>query len=756
MFCGKCGKPNADDLRFCVYCGADLGSQTPGRGGDMLDSAPTRIGPAPPAFEADTLDLAKTIDGAQVCEGRFLAARYKVQRRLGSGGMGEVWQALDTELDNLPVAIKVLPVVLARNAHSIKALKREAAVALKLTHPNICRLHTFHSDGDVKFLVMEYIDGHTLEELLDEKPDRRMTLAELLPIATQIAAALDYAHGLKPPVLHRDIKPSNIMVTREGAAKLLDFGIAREMKDSVTRVTGRETSGTLLYMSPEQFQGRTPTPASDIYSLAATLYECLGGHPPFYQGSIGHQLLYMEPATLKGVPAAVNAAVLAGLAKVPNERPAQASMFVNRLRTLDEPATRPAAAPPRSVEPPAPPSPPRAERPRELKSGSAPPATPARPAAAPPSIHAAAPPPAGRKSGSGVRGLVVLLVFAICGGIVYLVVSQGTQPVEPPRPPPATAPAPAPAPVAHATTPKPEPARAAGTSPRGSATVYTAWPFNAQEARRRQEETARALGLPVTRTLDLGGGVQMELVLIPAGEFMMGSPASEAQRDADEGPRRTVRISRPFYLARTEVTQGQWKAVMGSSNNPSSFKGDNLPVERISWHDAQEFCRKLSAKAGVTVRLPTEAEWEYACRAGTATRFSFGDLSERATSRATSRRAGTTTRFSFGDSDSNLGNYAWYAGNSGGTTHPVGQKQPNSWGLYDMHGNLWEWCQDLYGAYAAGSVTDPTGAGSGSARLLRGGGWLNGAYNCRAAIRSGTTPDLRYNYLGFRVAVGTE
>ena len=268
--------------------------------------------------------------------------------------------------------------------------------------------------------------------------------------------------------------------------------------------------------------------------------------------------------------------------------------------------------------------------------------------------------------------------------------------------------------------------------------VYTAWPFNAQEAQRRQEETARALGLPVTRTLDLGGGVKMELVLIPAGEFMMGSPASEAQRYADEGPQRTVRISRPFYLARTEVTQAQWQAVMG--NNPSHFKGDGrLPVEQVSWNDAQEFCRKLSAKAGVTVRLPTEAEWEYACRAGTATPFHFGSTI-------------TTDQANYD------GNYPYGGGPKGvyrQKTVAVGSFPANAWGLHDMHGNVWEWCQDLYGAYAAGSVTDPTGAGSGTERVLRGGSWSSGATYCRCAYRSGSRPAYRFDDIGFRVAVGT-
>ena len=272
-----------------------------------------------------------------VAPGQTLAGRYRVDELLGAGGMGEVYRGADLELD-IPVAIKVVPPVLARNRSTVEALKHEAKVALQLSHPSICRLHHFHAEGDTKFLVMEYIDGRTLEELLDDCDDRRMPLEQLLPIGRDIADALDCAHRLDPPIFHRDIKPSNIMVRPDGRAKLLDFGIARQIKDSMTRVTGQETSGTLLYMAPEQYQGRDPSSASDIYSLAATLYEALAGHAPFHQGAIGHQVLNMAPAGLADVPEHVNAALQAGLAKDPAERPASARQLVDMLAGAPGPA----------------------------------------------------------------------------------------------------------------------------------------------------------------------------------------------------------------------------------------------------------------------------------------------------------------------------------------------------------------------------------------------------------------------------------
>ncbi len=269
--------------------------------------------------------------------GDTLADRYRVEGLLGAGGMGMVYKACDTELD-ISVAIKVLPGVLARNGASVSALKREATLSLRLSHPHVCRLHHFQAGEDMKFLVMELIDGKTLEEVLDQANDRRLSVATLTQIAADVAAALDYAHDLDPPILHLDIKPSNIMVQPNRRAKVLDFGIARQMKDSMTRVTGRETSGTLLYMAPEQYEGRDPTPASDVYAFAATLYECLAGHAPFHQGAIGHQVLNIAAGDLPGVPAYVNKAILDGLAKNPQDRPATAKALVAMLTSGGVPA----------------------------------------------------------------------------------------------------------------------------------------------------------------------------------------------------------------------------------------------------------------------------------------------------------------------------------------------------------------------------------------------------------------------------------
>jgi len=229
--------------------------------------------------------------------------------------------------------------------------------------------------------------------------------------------------------------------------------------------------------------------------------------------------------------------------------------------------------------------------------------------------------------------------------------------------------------------------------------------------------------------------IGMKLVLIPAGTFTMGSPASEKGRSDDEN-QHPVTLTKPFYMGRTEVTQGQWKKVMGTEpwkGKEYVREGDDYPAVYVSWDDAVEFCKKLSAMEGKVYRLPTEAEWEYACRGGTKTAFSFGN------------------------DDAELGKYAWFYGNAWDIDekypHRVAQKLPNPFGLHDMHGNVWEWCSDWYADYPSTPLTDPRGPDSGSFRVLRGGSWSNGPFYVRCAFRNLYTPESRTRYDGFRLVL---
>lgn len=231
--------------------------------------------------------------------------------------------------------------------------------------------------------------------------------------------------------------------------------------------------------------------------------------------------------------------------------------------------------------------------------------------------------------------------------------------------------------------------------------------------------------------LDLSGGAKMGLEWIPPGEFLMGSPPSEKDRNADQGPLHRVKISKGFWMSKYMVTQWQYAQLMGGNPSGSFRKGPHMPVENVNWYEAKRYCDVLQArlnssniksqlgvvgKRSLEVGLPTESEWEYACRAG------------------------TTTRYSTGDKEADFEREGWSAGD-----HPVGQKEPNKWGLYDMHGNVWEWCQDWYGPYGSEAVTDPTGLVSGTGRVIRGGSYAN------EQSRSSAVRSLRVPYQGFSV-----
>lgn len=241
-------------------------------------------------------------------------------------------------------------------------------------------------------------------------------------------------------------------------------------------------------------------------------------------------------------------------------------------------------------------------------------------------------------------------------------------------------------------------------------------------------------GMAPVRSFDLGSGVKIEFVLVPSGSLTMGSPVEEEGHNDDE-IEHVVHISKPFYLSRCLVTQHQYKQVTGT--NPSYFQGDNLPVEMVSWFDAVSFCEALSDRLGKRFRLPTEAEWEYACRGGTDTAFSVGN-------------AITTEQANF---DGKFGVLTDRPAVSRWKTTPVDTFAPNAWGLHDMHGNVWEWCSDWYGEYPTTEVTDPLGPKNADIRILRGGSWFHGPADARSAQRDALDPGRRHSIYGFRVVV---
>ena len=233
-------------------------------------------------------------------------------------------------------------------------------------------------------------------------------------------------------------------------------------------------------------------------------------------------------------------------------------------------------------------------------------------------------------------------------------------------------------------------------------------------------------------TIDLGSGVEMKFAWCPPGTFPMGSPAGEPQREDDE-TQHQVTLTRGYWLGIHLVTQAQWQAVMGSS--PGQFRGDTFPVERVSWEDCQEFIKRLAQKTGRRFRLPTEAEWEYACRAGTDTPFHFGKT-------ISTDQANYDGRHTHGKCEKGVFQER---------TTPVAHFPANAWGLYDMHGNLWEWCQDRYWPYPSAEIIDPQGDNDGTARVVRGGTWYDGPWLCRSAYRGRAEPGRRFDLFGCRV-----
>jgi formylglycine-generating enzyme required for sulfatase activity/predicted Ser/Thr protein kinase len=714
--------------------------------------------------------------------------RYRVVAALGAGGMGAVYRAEHRLMDR-PVALKVIRGDLLGNEAMVERFRREVKAAARLaSHPNIVVAYDAEQAGDTHMLVMEFIEGTDLARVVDRRGP--LPVGEACEYARQ--AALGLQRAFEDGMVHRDIKPQNLMRTTRGQIKILDFGLAR-FASEVASQGGLTAEGMILgsadYIAPEQIEDpHAADTRADIYSLGCTLYFLLAGQPPFPDGSLIQKLLAQSEKTPRAL-AEVRCDVPPELARVVERMMAKDP--AQRFQTPDQVAR--ALAPFADTEG----ARNAATSPDAFASGGAPtlPAASSRRQGAPAAkgwvraeastLGATSPAvapslgderPKHRTPEPGLRiwwaavGLLLLGFFVVWAVLLRVRTANGMiELVDLPKDAEVLVDDEK---VAVIWPGGGEPAVVTVTPGKHKIMVKkdgieTSGDEVTVQADSKEKFTVRFVG-PAKPKVDsfesIKNSIGMTLKLIPAGEFFMGSPDDAMEAENDEKPAHRVRISKPFYLGACEVTQGQYEAVM--SNNPSHFsangKGkdrvakqstDQYPVEMVSWLDAIQFSNKLSEKEGrkpfyeidgkeIRVpdwngqgyRLPTEAEWEYACRA----------------------IASSPTRFSFGDNPVELGAYGWFDGNSEQRTHPVAQKRPNVFGLYDMHGNVWELCWDWYleDYYNQSPADDPTGPAGASRRVSRGGCWSNRPRDCRSANRGWDASGDRYYNTGFRLALG--
>ncbi len=644
--------------------------QDPSTAGECV-LTPRRKGDVEPQTQAepasdDEEDHIAFLEPSQRPDALGRLGHYDVLQVLGQGGFGIVFRAYDDVLQRV-VAVKVLSPHMAATSPARKRFLRESRCYAQVRHENVVQVYAVE-EKPLPYLVMEFIPGETLQQRLDRTGP--LEVAEILPIGRQIAEGLAAAHATD--LIHRDIKPANLLLENGLArVKITDFGLARAADDASLTGSGVVT-GTPMYMSPEQAQGESFDHRADLFSLGSVLYVMATGRPPFRASTtlaVLKRVAEDQPRPIREVIPEVPEWLCAIVAKLQAKDPAARFQSAREVADLLADCEAKLLAH------------------QEVKN-----ILPAR---------------AGWKKWFGAAVLLPILALALAvtefAGVTHLF--QGLQPM--PQPAPAV------------------PAARQETLP------FAVAPLDAARALGLQQAWGKHLGVPVEAT-SKGG---MKLILIPpAGAW----------------------LPKAYYLGKCEVTQGEWELVMGY--NPSGFGPKNprmagrdtskYPVEQVSWLDSLEFCNKLSAREGmkpyyelaVTKRSgPSIAEAEVTLLGGNGYRIPTHPESEHAC------RAGTTTKYHFGDNEEDLQEHAWFDKNSEGRTHPVGQKKPNAFGLYDMHGNVWEWCANEVPA----DPRDPKGA---SWRVFRGGSWDGTAGFCSTGYFYRRAPSDRVYSIGLRLA----
>jgi formylglycine-generating enzyme required for sulfatase activity len=681
--------------------------------------------------------------------------RYRLERLIAQGGMGQVWEATDlathAELGHSAcVALKILPPQLTTSATFARLLVEEATQARRLAHEHIVRVYEWAQDPATSsyFIIMECLDGEDLDSLLAREGP--ITLARATQLLAPIADALQYAWD-KHRLVHRDIKPGNVFVTKKGEIKLLDFGIAARARSSASSI-GLEApanSGTAGYRAPEAgAHQREPARALDVYAVAVMIYQMVEGRMPF-DGARTAAHKPSRPVALRDRQWVV---LQSGFAYEAGERPASVAELLDQLGDVTGPTPQEQAAAQAAL---------RAREELRQKQVAAQRKAHAEAAAAASAAAQLIRERERREKEKADRAILEAAKRERKDALRQQLLERRAA-------------------DAHINRLAKEEQQRAALQARVAAA------YRAEQQRARAELAARteaelavlmpSPGSPVANNEGVlrdvfvsgvpGGADRIgpELVLIPTGRFQMGSPEHERKKSMEAGsqkawleretPQHWVGIEQPIALGRYPVTVAQWRQFaqatgwqpLGDFNPeaPGFAQADDHPVVGVSWNDAQLYLAWLSAVTGQVYRLPSEAEWEYACRAGTRTAFSFGDTISPAL-------ANYDASYSYNGSPQ---------GRSRMGTSPVGEFAPNPWGLYDMHGNVWEWTQDeVHDNYEGAPNTgqaweawDAHAAGDPPRRILRGGAWQYNPRYLRSAVRNGSAAALSNAIIGFRVA----
>lgn len=671
---------------------------------------------------------------------------YTLVRRLGRGTFGVVWLA---EKRTMLAATKVALKLPNDDDIDLEAIKREAEVWVEASgHPNVLPIIDADIYDEQVVIVSEYAPDGSLADWLKQHGGKTPTIEAAVEMTLSILDGLAHLHARR--IIHRDLKPANILLQGK-TPRLVDFGLARVLK---TTGQSSNVSGTYAYMPPEAFDGKR-SEQTDVWSVGVILHQMLTGRLPYPQmddaaliGAILTREPELPPADL---PQALRQVLSRSLQRNLAERYQSVVEMREALRAAVHPSVPVPTAPqdtPESELPtqksltlPVEPvivAPPPIIPSRTMKAAdpelpvareSQPTILPTQRAISPiPLVKSALTLPSTSKTAKrrgllwpGVAALIVIIGLVVAASM-GLFSGRGNSTAK-------------------------ESGTNRGTSGSASIPPLKSYLFFTVRVDANGNVTQRSVMQAQAFSEDLGGDTQLEMVKIKAGSFKMGSPASEAERSDDEGPQHQVNVPE-FYMGKYEVTQAQWRAVarlpkveINLNPDPSIFKGDNLPVEQVSWDDAQEFCARLSKATGREYRLPSEAEWEYAARAGTQTPFAFGET--------------LTTEIANYD-----GNYSYSREAKGAnrqTTTVVGSLGlANGFGLYDMHGNVWEWCMDWYhdNYNGAPQVSDAwINGGKQDNRVLRGGAWNFDADYLRSARRNRFPSGSRYYFIGLRLAV---